>query len=225
MALTEAQLRALITAPEDAYLERKPENVNREELRRTVVAFANSVTEGRDAVLFIGISDQGQVLGVQNTDRKQIEIRKICTEDCYPPITYQTQVLNVNSVHIVAVIIPESRQRPHFAGAAYIRRGSESIVATPQLYEDLIASRHEKCRVIQRWLNMVITVVEDRYRLDHGRVPGEWRASRECMVLGCDAHTVRLKDQGSDNVFRVSLRQVEIGFDERQHRHQLTVGP
>lgn len=225
MPLTDAQLRALISAPEDAYLERKPENVKREELRRTIVAFANFVTEGREAVLFLGLGDRGEVLGVQNTDRKQKEIRRVCEEDCYPPIAYQPRVLEVNGVHIIAVIISESQQRPHFAGPAYVRRGSESIIATRELYEDLIASRHEKCRVIQRWLNMVITVLEDRYRLDHGRVPGEWRASRECMVLGCDAHTVRLKDQGSDNVFRVSLRQVEIGFDESRHRHQLTVGP
>src|SRR5690349_21816992 len=103
MPLTEAQFQQALHAPEDAYLERKPETANREEIRRTAVAFANSVEDSREAVLLIGVDDAGNVLGVQNPDVKQRDVRRILTEDCYPPIQHQAQVFNVGERRVVAI--------------------------------------------------------------------------------------------------------------------------
>jgi len=224
--LTDAELHALLTAPEDTFLERKPGTVNTQDVRRTLVAFANSVPDGRQAVLFVGIGDKGQILGVENAEKRQREIRRISQEECYPSINIEMRALSVRGVDVVAVMVSGSRERPHFAGPAYVRRGSESVAASREQYEDLIASRHDKARVIQNWgRNRVITVVEDRYRLGKGRVVGEWYARPECMLLECDAHTVRLQILGSGETHRVSLRQVEIGYDDAKNRPQLTVGP
>jgi predicted HTH transcriptional regulator len=225
MPLTEAQFQQVLRAPEDAYLERKPETANREEIRRTAVAFANTVEDGREAVLLIGVDDNGNALGVQNPDVKQRDVRRILMEDCYPPIQHQAQVFGVAGRNVVAITIPSSGQRPHFSGPAFVRRGAESVNATAAQHEDLIASRTEKCRVLQGWRDQPITILEDRYRLDRGPVQGEWRAVREGRIVSCDSHTVRLRDSGSDAHFTLQLHQVEIGYDEQRHRKLLRVHP
>lgn len=225
MPLSEAQFQQVLGAPEDAYLERKPETANREEIRRTAVAFANTVEDGREAVLLIGVDDNGNISGVQNPDAKQRDVRRILTDDCYPPIQHQAQVFDVAGRNVVAITIPSSAQRPHFSGPAFVRRGAESVNATAAQYEDLIASRAEKCRVIQGWRDQPITILEDRYRLAQGPVQGAWRAVREGRIVSCDSHTVRLRDTGSDAHFTLQLQQVEIGYDEQRHRKLLRVHP
>lgn len=225
MPLTEFQFQQVLHAQEDAYLERKPETANREEIRRTAVAFANTVEDGREAVLLIGVDDDGNVSGVQNPDAKQKDVRRILTEDCYPPIEHQAQVFAAAGRSVVAITIPTSGQRPHFSGPAFVRRGAESVNATPAQYEDLIASRTEKCRVLQTWRDQPITILEDRLRLDHGPVQGQWRAVREGRVVSCNSHTVKLRDTGSDAHFTLQLQQVEIGYDEQRHRKLLRVHP
>jgi predicted HTH transcriptional regulator len=225
MALSQEQLKELVTAPEDTYLERKPETANRDELRRTLVAFANTIKGIREAVLLIGVADNGSVLGVKNPDDKQKEVRRICDEMCYPPINCHLEIINVQGQNVVAVSVPESSSRPHFAGPAFVRRGSESVIATRQQYEDLIASRHDKCRVLQGWKDQVVTLIEDKYRLDKGRVAGEWRAIRECTILESNAHIVRLNDIASTASYTVPLRQIEISYDEQRKRNQLIVTP
>lgn len=51
---------------EDNFTERKLEGAKPEELRRTLVAFANSVPKGRTAVLFIGVTETADIRGVSN---------------------------------------------------------------------------------------------------------------------------------------------------------------
>jgi len=52
------------------------------EFRKTIVAFANSVAEGEAAVLFIGVSDRGDIVGVGSPDSLQKTIREFCERDC-----------------------------------------------------------------------------------------------------------------------------------------------
>lgn len=217
------QLLALLKAPEDGFVERKPEGVNRAEIRQTVVAFANSVPEGREAVLFIGVRDNGEIQGVAEPDAAQKFIREVCERDCYPPIRYHPEVLKEGARVVVAVVIPASDRRPHFAGPAYVRRGSESVIASDDLFEELIASRHDKARVLLGWRHNVISVLEDGYRLQNAKATPNWRASRECQVLACNAHTVRLFDISNGVNLTVPLPQVVLGYDELKHRNQITV--
>jgi len=133
---------------EDNFIERKLEGVSSEDLRKTMVAFANSVPDGRYAVLYIGMDDQGNIAGVQNTDSLQKKISKYCIEDCYPAIAHRTEVLQRNGTSFIAVVIEPSRTKPHFSGAAYVRQGSQSVRATERLYDELILSRNDKARAI-----------------------------------------------------------------------------
>lgn len=208
---------------EDSFTERKTSLSDSEVIRRTLVAFANSVPEGRTAVLFIGISDDGTVVGVDNTDKTQMKVRKICEEECYPPIPVFIAVLNHRDKAILAVEVHASRNRPHFAGPAYVRRGSESIKATPELYEELIASRNQKCWEILKWKDQVVTVKLKlqlqglSFSASRGLPMQTW-ATYECRVVECSHHIVRVQDIASARYMSLSIENILVSRDEEKHR-------
>src|SRR5882724_2588775 len=134
--------------PEDRFTERKPKGVSTEDKCKTLVAFANSLPDGEEGILFIGVSDKGDILGLDNTDNLQKEMRKLAEQRCYPPIRIQSEVLNISGLEVVAVSVLPSRNRPHFTGPAYVRIGSESCEATEQMLTELIASRTDEGRLL-----------------------------------------------------------------------------
>src|SRR6266849_9771904 len=126
--------------PEDNFVERKPSSVKAHELRQTLVAFSNSLTDPETAVLFIGIDDKtGMVLGVADPEKLQMRVAE-AGEECYPAIRPAMSVLEVDGKHIVAVEVTHSKEKPHFAGPAYIRSGPRSVKASDTLYRDLLTS-------------------------------------------------------------------------------------
>jgi Putative DNA-binding domain len=222
------ELIARLKDHEDSFVERKP---NVSDLEPTIVAFANSVPVGRDAIIYVGVGDNGRIIGVDNTDSAQKKIRKMCVEMCYPEIQFTTEILPVDGKPILAVVIPPSSKKPHFTGAAFIRRGSESIRATPELYEDLIASRHHKAAELLRYKNQVVTVVTRKHKLGqpeftvikHGSsYPGP-RQPYECRVLHANSFYVTLEDIASSRSFSEPLRNLEISYDNEKNRPLLVV--
>ena len=149
-----AALKERLNRSEDPWVERKPEPKDGgRDIRRTMVAFANSVSAGEHAVLFVGASNKGSHPGVSNPDELQTTIRRIAQEQCYPAIIFQVvpfmTVVGDRDVAIVAVVIPASTNRPHFSGAAYVRVGSESLEASSAMFAELIASQNDKTRALQ----------------------------------------------------------------------------
>ncbi len=69
--MTPSDLLERLNDNEDGFTERKTEAAKPLEFRQTLVAFANSVPEGQLAVLFIGVANNGKVVGVTNSDSLQ----------------------------------------------------------------------------------------------------------------------------------------------------------
>ncbi len=113
---TGVELKLRIADHEDNFTERKTESAGSTAWRRTLVAFANSVPEGRTASLVIGVSDDGAILGVTIPDSIQKTIRKICEQDCYPPIAFSSEVVAGEPGAVVVASVPFSAARPHFSG-------------------------------------------------------------------------------------------------------------
>ena len=203
---------------EDGFTERKTEAAKASEFRQTLVAFANPVPEGRTAVLFIGVANDGKVIGVTNSDSLQRKLREIAEKDCYPPVKCQSQVLAVDGKSVVAMLVEASLERPHFAGPAFVRRGSESVAASKDVYEELIASRNAKAGKILRNKDHLITFRQ--IDLD------QWSRHRtryeiECRIENCDAQVVDLHDVGSGRHFTVPLEIVRINTDQTKRRLML----
>lgn len=185
-----AQLLSRLGQSEDPWVERKA-SFDETDVRRTLVGFANSVNEGQTAVLFIGARNDGQHPGVRDADDTQKKLAGVATKKCYPPIEYQTCVLKVEvggkTVEVLSVMVPFSKSRPHFGGVAYIRRGSETVEASREVFLELIASQNDKARKLLQFKDKKVTL---RFRSEAG-----FSYDIEARVDHCDAHTLRLVDQ------------------------------
>lgn len=210
---------------EDGFIERKPESAGTADFKKTLVAFANSVPKDRAAILYIGVADTGKLLGISNVDSLQKTIRRICEEECYPPIKFQSQVINSEGKDILAITIPFSSNRPHFAGPAYIRRGSESVIASKEMFQELIDSRTSKVAKILEWKDQIVTVEAHRKLLGNTKYLGDsrYRATHECRILECNSHYVRMQDISNDRYVSEPLLNINLSYDERRHRLMLIV--
>ena len=169
---------------EDSLLERKVES-DLKDLLKTLVAFANSVRPGHIATILIGEKDDGTVAGVSNPDNIQKKIREEC-EKIYPPITpfWRSQTYVKDGEPCVRVEIEYSGETPHFGGPAWLRRGSETVKASDEVFQRLIEFRLSKVRELAKWVDKEITVdgdagsveYEERRRVGHSRWPGQHSA-------------------------------------------------
>lgn len=144
---------------EDGLLERKVESDLRD-LLKTLVAFSNSVRPGHTAIILIGEKDDGTVQGVTNPDNIQKRVREEC-EKIYPDIIWRTQVYEKDGKHCVRVEIEYSGNTPHFGGPAWVRRGSVTVKASDEVFQQLIELRLDKVRELSKWVGMSVTVEGD----------------------------------------------------------------
>lgn len=120
-SLSDADLLSRLKNFEDNFVERKTFGDSKDWLR-AVVGFANSTPVGYPAVLFIGVKDDGTPeTGVNIESLQQSFARKM--QAAYPPIYFLTKMLQKNGSQFVAVIVPGSPERPHFAGSSFSCKG------------------------------------------------------------------------------------------------------
>lgn len=228
--MTEAELLDMLRSgrtQESSLVERKPDGFKDREARKTVVAFANSVPEGQEAVLFIGVHDKtGELLGVANADELQRKYSKVLAE-CYPSITYQMHALTISGRTAVAIVVPSSARRPHFAGGAYVRSGAQSVVASDEMYDELIISRNDKTRELLKYKHgfTILSVRGINYHLGSNKPfsGGGHVEGCECQVRSCDSFRVTLYNIASQVSFTESLQRVSISFDDKNNRPMLLV--
>lgn len=149
MAQGEADLLRLLHSTENSFVERKTIGDSRDWVK-TVVAFANTLTPDQEGILFIGAKDNGEI---EEKTNNLDTVQKTLSEKlkaAYPPIYYTTRIVQENYRERLAVIIPGSSERPHFAGPAFLRDGSQTFEATSVQYESLIASRLGKAYELQK---------------------------------------------------------------------------
>lgn len=210
--------------PEDNFVERKPQGVNKSDIRRTLVAFANSVPADREAVLFIGVRDDGRIEGCSATDERQKAVREACNE-CYPPVVATCEVINVEGREVLAVVVGASNNRPHFAGQAYLRRGSESIVASKDQFDELVHSRNSLVAAILALKDQVVTVVGLQHKLGETMrvVDSAYRERHECKVETANARVVRLTQLSVGRSVVEPLDHITVTYDAERQRPMLVV--
>ncbi len=190
--MTDEEIKKRLSDFEDGWTERKQQGVSTDDVRKALVAFANSVPDGEEAILFIGVSDKGQITGVDNVEKRQKSFIRTATEWCYPPIKYTTRVLETNGANVIAFIVQSSFNKPHFAGPAFIRVGNVSKESSETAYNQLIASRNSKARPLLEAMRTGerVIVFNWTYGRDN-RLAGA--ATYECTVIECTPHYVVFK--------------------------------
>lgn len=223
--MTPQELIARLGAHEDSFVERKSQGIKPQDIRKAVTAFANSLPEGEQAVIYVGISDKGAVEGCQNPDVVQKRVRE-AADDCYPPLTPQCVALKVDGKDVVAIIVDASHDKPHFAGPAYVRQGSQSVKASKRLFEEMVDARHSRVKAVLGMRDLpAITVIGLGHRLGvmDRDVAASYREGAECKVMACDAHTVTLQRLDNSWVFYEAVDRIEITVDGKMKRPALVV--
>jgi hypothetical protein len=219
IGLSDVDILSRLTNFEDAFVERKSTNDSKDVLK-TAVAFANSTPIGYPAILFYGVTDKGEPEGKANLDSLQKTISDKLA-DAYPAIYYLPRVLQQNGKQFLAVIIPGSEERPHFAGHSFIREGSKSVSASKEQFDRMIAERNSKVREIRKWINKVITC---RLAPGQGFTSGNrlYRGGSETVapVRDCNSFyaTVNLGDDSDPYVYAYPLNFVDISYDCETNR-------
>jgi len=212
----EETLRLRLKSTEHDFVERKAKK-DKGGWLQTAVAFANSAPIGWPAVLFVGVTDDGKPQLEAADLEAQINSISDVLEGAYPAIYRYIVPLHLSDGCCLAVIIPGSAERPHFAGKSYVRLGGATKPASEQQFAELIAYRSSKARMILEWKGreVVLELVRNRGTLNIQRhTAGSWILS--------DCNQFFLSLQRKDGSFRtISLARVELGMNSDQT--QLTI--
>ncbi len=122
------ELLRLIRGGEDTFLELKVKLSNTEKIAQEIVALANT---GGGVIVF-GVNDQLRVEGVDDPERVQEDLVRICREEIHPPLVpFIDRIALDNGRRIVALDI-ESKRRPYRTrdGRFYLRIGAEKREAS-----------------------------------------------------------------------------------------------
>ena len=93
------------------------------------------------------------------------------------------------------------------------------------MYEELLASRNEKCRYILRYKGEDVTVTARGGPLSDRSLSQDqlYVATHRARVHGCDAQRLRLHDLESGTLVSVPLENVHVAYDDKRHRLELIV--
>ena len=217
--LNDADLLNRLKNTEATFVERKTASDHKDWLK-TVVAFANSTPIGYPAVLFIGAKDDGTIEnGPKNLDSLQKTFNKKM-ENAYPTIYYLAKVLSDGDRQCLAIVVPGSDNRPHFAGQSYVRVGSETWVASVAQFDKLVAERQSKPYEILQWKGKQVLV--EVMRMEKIEVLGAVHSSSVLTVVDCNTFYVTLQYSES-KYLAYSLHRVNLSFDTVNDRLKLEV--
>lgn len=215
LELNEIDLLARMKNFEDHLVERKVVGDDKD-WKKTAVAFANSVPVGIPAVLFIGVRNNGEIERPQrDLDEAQKKFNSMMKK-VYPRIFYIPKTVFENGMQALAVIIPGSELRPHFAGLAYVRHGSESNDSSEAQLNELIAQRNSKTATILQWKGKSVSVF---VRGNDSEVP--WPNST--IITDCNQFFVSIQAVATAPATSFPLSRVEINFDNLRQRLQLEI--
>jgi hypothetical protein len=213
--LTEEALILRLRSTEHDFVERKSQS-DKGGWLQTAVAFANSTPIGWPAILFVGVDNEGNPQ--QGKERLEDLAKSVSgvLDQAYPAIYRHIVPLHLENGACLAVVIPGSEARPHFAGKSYVRDGPQTKEASESQFDRLIAERQSKVRELLRWKGKTITFETIRGRGSH---MGPTRAYSCPTLAECDQFCVAIA--GKDFRRSIPLGSVEISFDHE--RDQLKI--
>lgn len=207
---------------EDHLTEKKSEG-DLKDLLKTVVTFANSVRPGHVAQILIGELDDGTIQGVRDPDQTQRKIRQIC-EKPYPPVLWSVKPYTKEGKVCLRVEIEYSGDTPHFGGAAWVRRGSESLPASAEMFQKLIMLRTSKARELYKWLDKEVTVTwikKDDFR-EVAKANNHFRTSK---LVGLTAFYVTFENLDGTARHSEPVTALTLSWDDAKDRIRIFVTP
>jgi predicted HTH transcriptional regulator len=125
-------IRELILRGEGTTLDFKKTITSSEKIAKSLVAFANN----KGGVLLIGVSDDGNIVGVKSEDEERYMITRAAHQYCKPAIEPKFEEIYINHKIVLAVTIDASDTKPHYAldsnkeWWAYYRVADKTVLAS-----------------------------------------------------------------------------------------------
>ena len=151
---------------------------------RTAVAFFNSRTGG---ILYIGVEDNGTVVGVKNPDIIQLQIADRLKNNISPSVLglYDIILENKAGKEVLKIIFSSGPEKPYYIRKSgmtpegcFIRVGSQTQNLTPQMIESFFARRaRNNIRVIEAPRQDLTFTQLKIYYEEHGKPLNEQFAS------------------------------------------------
>lgn len=145
-----------------------------DDIKKEIVAFANS--DG--GTLYIGIRDDGTVLGVENADDISLRISNMVRDSIMPDVTmfihYET--IKLDNREIISVDVQPGTERPYYIAkkglkpsGVYVRQGYSSVSATDNAIRNMIKEtdgvRFEEMRSMEQ--NLTFDVLSGEFAKRH----------------------------------------------------------
>lgn len=133
-----------------------------DDIKKEIIAFANC----NGGKLYIGVEDDGTVVGVENPDETALQISNMVRDSIKPDLTmflhYET--LKENGTQIIAVDIQRGTDRPYYIAkkglrpeGVYVRQGYSSVPATDTMIRRMIKETDGDRFEAMRSLNQALT--------------------------------------------------------------------
>lgn len=129
---------------------------------KEVIAFANT----KGGTMYIGVQDDGQIIGVENADRATLQINNMVRDSIKPDVTmfirYETR--EIDGKQIIAVTVQKGTDRPYYLGSkglkpsgVYVRNGTSADPATDTAIRKMIKETDGDCFEDMRSLEQNLT--------------------------------------------------------------------
>ena len=118
-----------------------------EDFEQEVIAFLNYKEGG---IIYVGINKNGQVVGVENTDLTQLQIKDRIKNNIQPSTLglFDVTVETIENKEVIKVIISSGTEKPYYLRkkgrtpeGCYIRVGSSKERMTERMIDDMYAKR------------------------------------------------------------------------------------
>nr|VFJ73165.1 MAG: ATP-dependent DNA helicase RecG [Candidatus Kentron sp. FW] len=132
--MTDEELLALLEDLKSDRVERKESIDEKEKIRQAICAFSNDMPNHRlPGVLFIGVTDRGEMAGIEVTDRLLSTLSDMRSDGNILPLpTMAVQKRTLKGRDLVVVIVQPADAPPvRFKGSIYIRVGPRRAIASP----------------------------------------------------------------------------------------------
>jgi ATP-dependent DNA helicase RecG len=116
-------------------------------IKKTVCAFANNLAQvPSEAYIFIGVGDDGSVIGTTATDddlKRLADIRN--GGDMVPPPQISIKTLQIDGRTVIAIQVSQASSPPvRLKGVVYVRIGTTTVSATPDDERRLLEQRRAR---------------------------------------------------------------------------------
>ena len=140
-----------------------------DDIKKSIIAFANS----GGGTLYIGIADNGEVVGLKNVDADMMSINNMLRDGIKPDVTLfvQSNIEQMNGRDIIRIDVQSGTERPYYLvgkgirpEGVYVRHGAASIPATDTSIRKMIretdGDSYEKLRSVEQRLTFDSTKAE-----------------------------------------------------------------